>query len=214
MRKKEQNKRIKLVCLWSVILLFVLVTIFFLLRYCLLGTESVNWLDFDGAYIGSATGAFVTFIAFYFTYRANTDTQDKINEQERISLLPMLSFNTQANESLKAFNSAQIDLGCKGDNIGGFRIVVWLTNIGQASAIRITLKNSYDGTPLDLGHIDNGDFFQLIIDAPPASNEIDYVMILKFYDLSGREYMQNCKLTIEPQKRLFNISPTTFPQTI
>lgn len=213
--KRHENY---LVCLFGVIILFFGIVIPFILR-CFFSTGS-NWLSFWGGYIGSLLATMATFIAFFITYKVNKKQNDttqsevkemeiEIKKRDRMSCLPILTFMVKGTSDFKVYNYLEINLGEHGK---GTYNTVWLKNIGNAAAIDVKfiyVKNyGKNKISKDIGHIEKDGFFEFHIEAPYES-ETHYPVILKFSDIRGNEYFQDCNMI----NRQYGLDKITFTAT-
>lgn len=158
-------------------------------------------MDGYGDWIKVLVSPLVTFIAFYFTYHLNrnqnTLTRRQIEENARLAILPFLNIELESNEtSVNRDNLLKNPIYTNTpENIGKLLIkILSITNIGQATAVKITLLDKRNGESWNIGNIGKNESFKTQFNAsiPESNNEGEFAV--EFEDLCGRKYYQEFKL--------------------
>lgn len=179
------------------------------------GVGNAEWLGFWGAYVGSALGVFVTFLAFTLTYRQNArqnedikeqnksiqeqnkiileqnaDARELAKEQMRLQTLPFINIIEVENK----YPSSIISLDNDGNINAGLQKAAktaaglfCLVNIGVAPAIDVKISSKA------LGHfsVSQEKIVSLVI--PELPGYIETVAIF-YTDREERKYKQTLKL--------------------
>lgn len=185
------------------------------------GLASRDWLSFWGGYIGSAFGVIATIFAFLFTYIQNEKqhkmTQDQLDEQIRLQVLPFLTFSFKAVDITKFSTDdkityidftkqADIDPLLEGpilskssfgkiknqlkdyEDCSSAFIKVVIKNVGLSAAIDSSIKCSEISMSAPIGSILKEGEKQIYWLFPLENKE--YHIFFYFDDIQGRHYRQ------------------------
>lgn len=199
------------------------------------GLASRDWLSFWGGYIGSAFGVIATIFAFLFTYIQNEKqhriTQNQLDEQIRLQVLPFLTFSFEAVDIINlstdnkipyidftqqtdtkplhggpvfanaSFWKVKNQLNNCQDSSPAF-IKVVIKNVGLSTAIDSYIKCSVFSMSAPIGSILKEDEKEFYWLFPLENKE--YRIFFHFDDIQGRHYIQEALYSFVESGKEFN----------